>query len=278
MRFLMLSVEDKPRLGLLNVDNEVMVLKGGPATLDDLIQTHQDMLPRLAELKRLPTLPFEEVEVLAPLTNPGKIVCIGLNYADHANEQGAALPERPLLFNKWKTSIIGPNDPITWPADVTHQIDYEAELAVIIGKKAKNISASDAFDYIFGYTIINDITARDIQRGDKQWIRGKSFDTFCPIGPIIVTADEIPDPHQLDIKLRLNGETMQDSNTSYLIHKIPQLIEHITRTSTLMPGDIISTGTPSGVGFARDPQVWLKAGDTVEVEIEAIGILRNTVQ
>lgn len=278
MKLLMVMVEGTPKIGILTDKNRVMILRGAPASLDDLIQRHQDLIPQLAQVTSAPSIPYNEAEILAPLTRPGKIICIGLNYADHAAEQDIANPpERPLIFNKFNTSIIGPNDEITWPSDVSNDIDYEAELAVVIGKRAKNVSAADAMDYIFGYTIINDVTARDIQKGDKQWIRGKSFDTFCPMGPVIVTANEIADPHDLAISLDINGEVLQDSNTSNLIHRIPQLIEHISRTSTLMPGDLISTGTPSGVGAYRTPRRWLRPGDTVQVHVEGIGILRNVV-
>ncbi len=277
MKLLMILVEGTPKIGILK-NNRVMVLRGAPASLDALIQQHQNLLPQLAEVTNTLSLSYADAQILAPLTRPGKIICIGLNYADHAAEQDIAkAPEHPLLFAKFNTSIIGPDEAIRWPADVTNDIDYEAELAVIISKEAKNVSVADAMDYVFGYTIINDVTARDIQNSDKQWIRGKSFDTFCPMGPVIVTMNEIQDPHNLGISLRLNGKTMQASNTSNLIHKIPHLIEYISRTSTLMPGDIISTGTPSGVGAYQQPPVWLRSGDTVEVEIEAIGVLRNTV-
>jgi 2-keto-4-pentenoate hydratase/2-oxohepta-3-ene-1,7-dioic acid hydratase in catechol pathway len=160
---------------------------------------------------------------------------------------------------------------------MTQKVDYEAELAVIIGKKASRVSEDEAMDHVAGYTIVNDITARDVQSSDGQWIRGKSFDTFCPMGPFVVTAGALPDPHDLAIRCRVNGVTMQDSNTSEMIFKIPALISFISRSSTLMPGDIISTGTPHGVGVGRDPQVFLKPGDTVEVEVEGIGVLMNTV-
>ena len=220
---------------------------------------------------------LDMAEIDVPLANPGKIVCIGLNYADHCRETGDPVPESPLLFCKFPTALLPHGGEITWLKEMTQKVDYEAELAVIISKKATNVSEEEAMAYVGGYTIINDVSARDVQFSDGQWIRGKSFDTFCPIGPFVITADSLPDPHTLDIQSRVNGKIMQNSNTAEMIFKIPYLISYISRSSTLMPGDIISTGTPHGVGIGQDPQVFLKAGDTVEVEVQKIGILINTV-
>lgn len=220
---------------------------------------------------------LETAEIDVPLANPGKIICIGLNYLDHIRETGLPKPDFPLLFSKFTTSLLPHGGEITWLPEMTQKVDFEAELAVIIGKKATNVSEEEAMDYVSGYTIANDVSARDVQFSDGQWIRGKSFDTFCPTGPFVVTADAIADPHALDIQSRVNGVTMQDSNTVEMIFKIPYLISYISRSSTLMPGDIICTGTPHGVGTAQDPQVILKPGDTVEIEVEGIGILINTV-
>ena len=212
----------------------------------------------------------------APVPKPGKIVCIGLNYRDHAVESGMAIPERPVLFSKFSTAVIAPGEPVVLPK-TSQQVDYEAELAVVIGRSAKNVAADRAFDYVLGYTAFNDVTARDFQFGDGQWQRGKSCDTFAPMGQTIVTADVIPDPHKLSIKLTLNGETMQDSNTDRMIFNVPALIEFISQTITLEPGDVIATGTPSGVGFARKPPVFLKPGDEMEVLIEGVGGIGNPV-
>lgn len=222
-------------------------------------------------------LPLAEARLDAPLRNPSKVVCVGLNYADHCREQNVPEPERPVLFVKFPTAIIGPGEAIRWPEGASDQVDYEAELAVVIGQEARNVPAERAMEVIAGYTIVNDVSARDVQFSDGQWIRGKSFDTFCPMGPYLVTADEIDDPNDLGIRCLLNGDVMQDSSTAEMIFKIPYLIEFITRTATLLPGDVISTGTPNGVGVFRDPQVFLKPGDDVVVEIDGLGALRNPV-
>lgn len=213
---------------------------------------------------------------LAPVPRPGKLICIGLNYRDHAAESNMPIPERPVVFSKFSTAVIAPGEPVILPATST-QVDYEAELAVVIGRRAKNVSANLAFDYVLGYTVFNDVSARDFQFADGQWQRGKSCDTFAPMGPKIVTADAVSDPHSLSIKLRLNGETMQDSNTNQLIFGVPELIAFLSETITLEPGDVIATGTPPGVGFARKPPVFLKAGDAMEVEIEGVGTLTSPV-
>ncbi|GLO67566.1 fumarylacetoacetate hydrolase family protein [Oceanobacillus kimchii] len=222
------------------------------------------------------TYKWEDVKILAPVNRPGKLVCVGNNYMDHCIEQDVEPPKKPMIFSKWASCIIGPDDAIKLPEESV-QVDYEAELAVVIGKKGKNITEEEALDYVFGYTIINDVSARDIQFEDVQWVRGKSYDTFAPIGPVIVTKDEIEDPHQLDITLELNGEKLQDSNTTNLIFNIPYIISYLSKGFTFEPGDIIATGTPHGVGVFRDPQVFLKSGDTCTIEIENIGVLENTV-
>jgi 2,4-diketo-3-deoxy-L-fuconate hydrolase len=214
---------------------------------------------------------------LAPVPRPGKLICIGLNYRDHAAESNMPIPERPVVFSKFSTAVIAPGEPVIVPP-TSEQVDYEAELAVVIGRRAKNVSASDALDSVLGYTAFNDVSARDFQFADGQWQRGKSCDTFAPMGPYIVTTDEIPNPHKLSIKLRLNGETMQDSNTDQLIFGVPELISFLSETITLEPGDVIATGTPPGVGFARKPPVFLKHGDAMEVEIEKIGTLGSPVR
>lgn len=219
----------------------------------------------------------EEAYWYAPVPRPGKLICIGLNYRDHAAESNMAIPERPAVFSKFSTAVIAPGEPVITP-ETSQQVDYEAELAVVIGRRAKNVSVISALDCVLGYTAFNDVSARDFQFADGQWQRGKSCDTFAPMGPTIVTADEIPDPHKLSIKLRLNGKTMQDSNTDQLIFGVPELISFLSETITLEPGDVIATGTPPGVGFARKPPVFLKHGDEMEVEIEKIGVLNNPVR
>jgi len=212
----------------------------------------------------------------APVPRPGKLICVGLNYRDHAAESNMPIPERPVIFSKFSTCVIAPGEPVVIPA-TSQQVDYEAELAVVIGRRAKNVKASRAIDYVLGYTAFNDVSARDFQFADGQWQRGKSCDTFAPMGQTIVTTDTITDSHKLSIKLVLNGQTMQDSNTDQLIFGIPELIEFLTESITLEPGDVIATGTPPGVGFARKPPVFLKPGDQMEVLIEGIGGLGNSV-
>lgn len=221
--------------------------------------------------------PVSQIKIAPLMTNPTKIICIGLNYYDHCRETGTEVPKSPITFVKYPSAIIGPEENITWSPEASSQVDYEAELAFVIKRTAKNVPANEAFDYIAGYTMLNDISARDVQFSEGQWVRSKSFDTFCPIGPYLVTSDEVGDPHQLAIKCRLNGELVQDSNTSELIFKIPFLMEFITKTCTLLPGDIVSTGTPHGVGVFRDPPIFLKPGDVIEVEIDKLGRLRNPI-
>lgn len=217
-----------------------------------------------------------KVVLLAPVPRPGKLICIGLNYRDHAIESNMKIPERPVVFSKFATCVTAPGGAVVLPAK-SEQVDYEAELAVVIGRRAKGVSRDDAFDYVLGYTNLNDVSARDFQFADGQWQRGKSCDTFAPMGEVIVTTDEVPDPHNLSIKLRLNGKTMQDSNTNQLIFGVPELIEFLSETITLEPGDVIATGTPPGVGFARKPPVFLQHGDVMEVEIEKLGVLTSPI-
>jgi len=221
-------------------------------------------------------VPSGDAYWFAPVPRPGKVVCIGMNYRDHAREIGLGLPNAPTIFSKFSSCVVAPGEPVVMPADST-QVDYEAELAVVMGRRATRVAADRAYEYVLGYTAFNDVTARDFQFGDLQWQRGKSCDTFAPMGPSVVTTDEIPDPHTLRITLTLNGTVMQDSNTGRLIFRVPELIEFITRTITLEPGDVIATGTPAGVGFARKPPVFLETGDVMEVGIERIGLLGNPV-
>jgi 2-keto-4-pentenoate hydratase/2-oxohepta-3-ene-1,7-dioic acid hydratase in catechol pathway len=226
----------------------------------------------------------ERVEIqkwLSPV-NPPAVFCIGINYAEHATETGMKPPEYPVVFMKNPASVTGHQMPIILPSSCRNplQVDYEVELAVIIGKTAKNISSTNALDYVLGYTIANDVSARTWQAnaGAGQWVRGKSFDTFCPMGPFLVTADEIPDPDALDIHCVVNGRVMQEGNTCDMIFKIPRLIEYLSEDTTLLPGTVILTGTPSGVGFTRNPPVFLGPGDYLEMTIENLGTLENTVR
>ncbi len=216
------------------------------------------------------------VTLKAPIPRPGKIICIGLNYRDHAAESNLPLPDFPTVFAKYANVVVGPGEAIVLPK-VTEQIDYEAEFAFVIGRTAKHVTEADALEYVAGYLPFNDISARDYQMRTSQWTMGKTFDTFGPMGPCLTTADEIPDPHDLDIRLFVDGELLQSSNTRNLIFTVPQLIADLSAVMTLEPGDLISTGTPAGVGAARTPKRWLRAGETVRLEIEKLGVLENPV-
>ena len=219
---------------------------------------------------------LESVRLGPPIPNPGKIVAIGLNYADHAAEGNVPVPTAPLIFAKFPTTIVGPGDVVTWDRGLTDRVDYEAELGVVIGARARNVSEEEALDHVFGYTCVNDVSARDLQFGDGQWIRGKSLDTFCPVGPWIVTADEIPDPQALAIACLVNGEALQDSTTANMFFGVRTLISYCSRAFTLEPGDLIATGTPAGVGVYQKPPRLLRDGDEMVVRIGGIGELRNT--
>lgn len=223
-------------------------------------------------------VPLEEVRLMAPIPRPGKLLCIGLNYRDHAAEASMKVPVRPILFSKYANAVVGPDAPVVLPG-ISHKVDFEAELAVVIGKRAKRVSEADALEYVAGYTMVNDVSARDLQieLGGGQWVWGKTLDSFAPIGPTLVTRDEISDPGNLHIAFRLNGQTMQDSNTRNLIFGVPTLISFLSQGITLEPGDVIATGTPAGVGFNRTPPVYLKPGDEMAVEVEGLGVLRNVV-
>ena len=286
MRLVTFDAGGRSRVGAL-VDRRILDLSDLAETVVELLEGGEPLLAeargRVAALEKAgmggPTLRMwrhEEARLRAPLLRPGKILCVGLNYADHAAEQGVQAPASPVLFGKFSNCIVGPEEPIVLPKG-SAQVDYEAELAFVIGRRAKGVPEAEAMRHVAGYTVCHDVSARDFQFGDGQWTRGKSCDTFCPIGPALVTADEVPDPHALDIELRLNGQVMQKSNTRNFIFKIPFLIHFISRAMTLEPGDLISTGTPPGVGVFRKPPVFLKAGDTVEIAVERVGTLRNPV-
>lgn len=223
------------------------------------------------------TAPLSAVRLLAPVQRPSKVLAIGLNYADHARESNLEPPPAPVTFVKTNNSICGPGDPITYRKDDSTEVDYEAELAVVIGRRTRDVSKAEALGAVFGYTACNDVSARDAQFADNQWIRGKSFDTFCPLGPWVVTTDEIPDPQALRIGCRVNGQTLQDSTTAEMIFGVADIISYLSRFMTLEAGDVIATGTPVGVGFARTPPIYLVDGDVCEIEIEGIGVLSNPV-
>lgn len=233
---------------------------------------------RAASDKNLTRHNLAQVRLKAPLPNPSKVIAIGLNYMDHCREQNVPVPQHPIVFAKFPSSIIGPHEAISWDPGLTSQVDLEVELGVVIGKRARRVSQAEAMDHVFGYTVINDVSARDLQFGDKQWVRGKSLDTFCPCGPYVVTADEIANPHALPLRSAINGQVMQDSNTSEMIFNVPYLVSFLSQAFTLEPGDLIATGTPNGVGVFRKPQVFLQEGDLVEVEVQGIGRLTNPVK
>ena len=233
-----------------------------------------DAARELDSAKDAEQIALSEVQLLAPVLEPGKILCVGLNYRDHAIESKMAIPEVPTIFLKLPNAVTGPGAEIVLPRN-SLQPDYEAEFAAVIGRGGRNIRAEDWEQHVLGYTILNDVSARDVQLATSQWTLGKSFDTFAPMGPAIVTVDEIRDPHVLDIKLAIDGEVLQHSNTKHLIFKLPELIAHISAVVPLEPGDVISTGTPAGVGLGRTPQRWLKPGEEIVITIEGIGELRN---
>ncbi len=249
---------------------EVVVEDGG---IERFVRTIAPVIgdPRVSHL----LIPEEKIQITKPF-QPKNILCVGLNYKDHAEESNIPLPTQPVLFAKWTSAAGGPADPIVLPPD-TNEVDYEAELAVIIGRRCRSVTTTAALDYVAGYACMNDVSARDFQRGDGQWVRAKSQDTFGPFGPYLVTRDEVSDPQSLPIRCILNGRTLQNSNTSKMIFGVRELIAFITRGITLNPGDVISTGTPHGVGFAQKPPVFLKPGDNVTVEIDGIGRLLNKV-
>jgi 2-keto-4-pentenoate hydratase/2-oxohepta-3-ene-1,7-dioic acid hydratase in catechol pathway len=222
--------------------------------------------------------PADAVKLLPPIPDPPKIVCVGLNYRDHAAESGAPIPRDPVLFSKFTTALTSHGEMIVLPP-VSAEVDYEAELVIVIGKRGHRLSEAAALEHIAGYTAGHDVSARDwqLKKDGKQWLAGKTFDTFAPLGPVLVTKDEIGDPHSLEISLRLNGTTMQHSNTRQMIFTVAQIVSYLSQVVTIEPGDLIFTGTPPGVGFTRQPPVFLKGGDVVEVEIEKIGVLRNFV-
>jgi 2-keto-4-pentenoate hydratase/2-oxohepta-3-ene-1,7-dioic acid hydratase in catechol pathway len=261
------------------VGSDIVGLKGaGFPTLLAVIEGGADARKRVKSwLEGKPaSVPLAKARLLAPLPRPPKIICVGLNYRDHAIESKMEIPKVPTIFSKYATAVVGPGAPIVLPK-LSSKPDYEAEFAFVIGTCGRHIPADRWQDHIFGYTNFHDVSARDYQMATTQWMMGKTFDTFAPMGPAIVTADEIPDPHALDIQMIINGEVLQSSNTSNLIFRIPALIEYLSGVFTLEPGDVVATGTPAGVGFSRNPPRWLRPGDDVVVRISGLGELRNPV-
>jgi 2-keto-4-pentenoate hydratase/2-oxohepta-3-ene-1,7-dioic acid hydratase in catechol pathway len=269
---------------VIDVTDVVGHADGEPASMTTLIAAGEvclaDVRAAVADASR--GMPLAEVSLQAPVTRPGKIIGVGLNYTAHVDESSRALdtppelPERPVLFSKPATAVVGPGGVIRHDRRLTNQLDWEVELGVVIGRRIREVQADEALGHVFGYTVVNDISARD-QRRSGQWFFSKGQDSYAPMGPLLITADEIPDPHALDLRLRVNGEVKQESNTAYMLFRIPELIEDITSGMTLAPGDIISTGSPAGVGASRTPPQFLQPGDVVEAEIDGIGTLRNTV-
>ncbi len=296
MRFVTFSIDAKACIGVMSDDEVVVDLSVAdpnlPQDMAGMVALGQDGIETVMNvLKEVPDNAkrgLTDISLLAPFPKPGRnIMCVGKNYHAHAREfyksgfdatAGAqAAPDYPIIFTKATTSVIGPNTPIPLPGDLSSSIDYEGELAVVIGKEGQRISKAAAFDYVYGYTIVNDVTARDIQKKHKQWFIGKSLDGFCPMGPYLVTADEVGDVSQLHLITRVNGEIRQDAKAADLIFDIPTLIATISAGITLLPGDIIATGTPAGVGIGFDPPKFLRPGDTVSISIDHLGTLENPV-
>jgi 2-keto-4-pentenoate hydratase/2-oxohepta-3-ene-1,7-dioic acid hydratase in catechol pathway len=274
---------DGDRLAVVTYEDRVIdvadLLGGGPWTMSRLLSAVD---PALAAIRTAldrgtswPDRALGDVDPLPPIDRPGKIVAVGRNYHEHAAEEGLDAPQDPILFTKFPSSVIGDGADVVWRAADTGQVDYEAELAVVIGRTARDLPVESALDVVLGYACLNDVSARDLQFGDGQWVRGKSLDTFCPFGPWIVTTDDILDPGTLGIRCIVNGETLQDANTSEMVHGVAELLAFCSRYMTLEPGDVIATGTPGGVGVFREPPRFLGEGDEVVVEIDRIGRLTN---
>lgn len=284
MKFATIATENGPRACVLT-DGKYVDLHAAdpslPTSLKALLALGEAGLKKAAAVaSQAGTVRFDPstAQHLAVIPDPQKIVCLGLNYRDHAIESGMDIPPEPVLFSKYPSALIGHGAKIVLPS-VSDQVDYEAELVIVVGRRAKHVTQDQAMDYVAGFAVGHDVSARDWQlnKPGKQWMAGKTFDTFAPVGPVLVTRDEVPNPSALGIRLRLNGQTMQDSSTAQLIFDVPYTISYLSKIVTLEPGDLIFTGTPPGVGMARKPPVWLKAGDVVEVEIDGLGVLSNTV-
>jgi len=283
MRLATLATDHGPRPAFVLPEGYLPIetLSGQPiGTMRELLDVGLDTLRTFHDrlLDRAFVVPHDKAKLAAPILDPDKILCVGLNYRDHAAESGAAIPKDPVIFSKFRTALVGPGEAIVLPP-VSAKVDYEAELVLVIGKAGRFIPEAQAMDHIAGYTVGHDVSARDwqLEKDGKQWLLGKTFDTFAPIGPYIVTRDEVPDPMALGIRMRLNGQTMQDSNTKQMIFSPAAVVAYVSQVVTLQPGDLIFTGTPPGVGAARKPPVFLKPGDVCEVEIDGLGVLRNPV-
>jgi 2-keto-4-pentenoate hydratase/2-oxohepta-3-ene-1,7-dioic acid hydratase in catechol pathway len=270
----------RPHAGVVLGDRVVGLAAAGCSDMIAVLASGQEGRARIADFVHNPpadsTFPLASIRLLAPVPRPPKLICIGLNYRDHAAEAHQEIPKVPTIFAKFSNVVIGPGDAIVLPK-ISRKPDYEAEFMFVIGAGGRNIAAQDWQRHVFGYTVFNDVSARDFQSATSQWMIGKTFDTFAPMGPYLVSADEIPDPHALDISLSIAGEVLQHSNTCELIFKIPDLIAYLSSVVTLEPGDVVATGTPAGVGFARKPPRYLQPGDEVIINIESIGELRNPV-
>ncbi len=281
MRLVTFQHQNHAHAGVISGNQVIGLKSSGFPTVLSFLQGGREAVKRLEVLLAKPpegeTFSLESVQLLAPIPVPPKIICIGLNYRDHAIESGMAIPSTPTVFTKFATSVIGPGAPIVLPKH-SEKPDYEAELAFVIGKGGRYIAAADWRAHVFGYMNLNDVSARDYQMATSQWTIGKTFDTFAPMGPWLVSADEIADPHELPIRCTINGEVLQNSNTRELIFKIPELVEYLSSVFTLEAGDIVSTGTPPGVGMARKPPRWLAPGDDVVIAVEGLGELRNPVR
>jgi 2-keto-4-pentenoate hydratase/2-oxohepta-3-ene-1,7-dioic acid hydratase in catechol pathway len=279
MQFVTFQHNGHQHAGVVSKESVVSLKSAGYADMTAVLGGGPEALRKVAELVARPpadaTFPLASVKLCAPIPKPTKIICVGLNYRDHAIESKMEIPTRPTIFSKYNNTVIGTGDNIVLPKN-SEKPDYEAEFAFVIGKGGRHIKAADWKEHVFGYMNLNDVSARDVQLAVSQWVMGKTFDTFAPMGPYLVTADEIADPHNLTIELTVNGETLQNSNTKELIFKIPDLVEFLSSIMTLEPGDIISTGTPSGVGFSYNPPKWLKPGDEVVVKVQGLGELHNT--
>jgi len=287
MRLVQFTVDGASRVGARRDGSVVDLEAAGDAVGTSLANTTVDLLADPGWREKVEEVVAEvgdgpavhdaaDVELDAPVTSPEKIVCVGLNYVEHAEESDEDTPDSPVLFSKFPSAITGPGSEIRWDTDLTDEVDFEAELAAVVGKTARRIDRDEAKEHVAGYTVANDVSARDLQFADDQWVRGKTLDTFCPLGPDLVTEDELGDPHDLDIYTDVNGERLQDSNTQHMVFDTYDLVAFCSQAFTLKPGDLILTGTPPGVGAFREPPIYLEDGDEVTVGVEGIGDLTNT--
>lgn len=285
MKLVTFEAGGAPKVGVVK-DGAVLPLAalvdGAPGDMVGVIEAGNGLLDKAATAADDPShegdaVPLESVTLCAPIEKPGKILCLGLNYADHAAESGNTVPDYPAVFIRTPQSLVAPGGPVVRPK-VSEQLDYEAELVIVIGKRCRNVPEEDALDCVFGYTILNDVSVRDFQRKAPQWTMGKNFDGTAPLGPVIVTKDALPEGADgIGIRTRLNGQTVQNATTDLMVFKVPRIVAIVTEVMTLEPGDIIATGTPAGVAHARKPPLWMKPGDTIEVEVDGIGTLTNPI-